>query len=426
MRIPIAHDFVCEWCWIGLFQTRRLRQEFGIQFDWLGYELYPAGLIEKSVVADPPPPPNRPLTPSRLTLAFAAAGIAPVRAKKPMPETIRAHQAVEFAKQFGDPTSLVERIYIAFWQENRDISDLDVLLSCAKGLVPNLEELRSSIESHQFEERIVRFDDSAYATGIYNLPTFWIGNQRLAEQPYERIRDAIIREVGCAHLGETPYPVLEFPINSAPKDRPYVFINMVSTVDGKIITGKRGEPVQDLGSKTDHIAMREIQSVADGVLIGANSQRSSDLITYPESLLRFVVSRSGNLLFESRFFRDDPKKVIVLQPAGASFEVPEGVRILTFETFVDAAKRMKEDFGVQRLLIEGGSDLNAQWIAAGLVDELFLTLAPKVKLGKDTPTYADGTALERNEVKSLALISEKRIGDELFLRYRFTAGTPTT
>ena len=426
MRIPIAHDFICEWCWIGMFQTRQLRQQFGVEFDWLGYELYPEGLNDPGYPPEPPPPPNKPLTPSRLTLAFAAAGIAPVRAKNPKPFTSRAHQAVEFTKQFGDPTALVERIYHAYWKNNEDISDINVLIECANGLLPDLDALMKSLETREFSEKIVLFDADAHKSGVWNLPTYWIGGQRYAEQPYERIRKAMELEFGKRVDIQSPYSVLDFPIGGAPKNRPYTFINMVTTIDGKIITGERGEPVQDLGSKVDHISMRQIQSAADAVLIGANSQRSSDKITYPEHLLRFVATKSGNLRYESRFFMDNPFKVIVLRPPNSSFSVPNGVRILEVESFVEAAQKMQKKFGVQRLLIEGGSDINAQWIASGLVDELFLTLAPKVKLGENIPTYADGRPFARSDVKTLLLVSENRIGDELFLRYRFTAGTPTT
>ena len=50
------------------------------------------------------------------------------------------------------------------------------------------------------------------------------------------------------------YQDLKYP--EPPNDRPYVVINMVTTIDGKIITGERGEPVHDLGSATDHAMMR--------------------------------------------------------------------------------------------------------------------------------------------------------------------------
>ena len=62
------------------------------------------------------------------------------------------------------------------------------------------------------------------------------------------------------------YENLEFP--PAPADRPYTFINMVCTIDGKTVSGSREEDVVGLGSKFDQSVMDEIESAADAVLQG--------------------------------------------------------------------------------------------------------------------------------------------------------------
>jgi riboflavin biosynthesis pyrimidine reductase len=52
------------------------------------------------------------------------------------------------------------------------------------------------------------------------------------------------------------------------------------------------------------------------------------------------------------------------------------------------------------------------------VDELFLTIAPKVRLGRDVPTYAGGEALPREAIQRFSLVEHQAVGDEIFLRYR--------
>ena len=59
------------------------------------------------------------------------------------------------------------------------------------------------------------------------------------------------------------YERIAFP--PAPADRPYVFCNMVATIDGKTISGERNEPVQELGSAVDHAALRDLEAAADAV-----------------------------------------------------------------------------------------------------------------------------------------------------------------
>ncbi len=207
------------------------------------------------------------------------------------------------------------------------------------------------------------------------------------------------------------YADLDWP--TAPADRPYVFMNMVSTIDGKILTGERDEPVMDLGSPLDHATMRYLESQADAVLIGSGSLRATPGIWYERSLKRVVMTRSGDLPWHSRFFTDAPDLAFV---AGGDLPLPDQVRRLPSEP-VDVLKALKDD-GVQRLLIEGGSEINAVFLAADLVDEVFLTVAPKIKLGRDVPTIADGEALARPQVKPWELVSCLTQSNEVFLRYR--------
>jgi riboflavin biosynthesis pyrimidine reductase len=74
---------------------------------------------------------------------------------------------------------------------------------------------------------------------------------------------------------------------------------------------------------------------------------------------------------------------------------------------------------VKRLLFEGGGELNDALFRAGLVDELHLTVCPKIFGGRDAPTIADGAgrAFLSNST-GFALKSCRRIGNELFLVYR--------
>lgn len=205
--------------------------------------------------------------------------------------------------------------------------------------------------------------------------------------------------------------------------RPYTVINMVATIDGKTITGERGEPVHDLGSDVDHAMMRRIQSSVEAVLIGAENQRTTPNLWYPKSLIRIVVTRSGNVLYPSRFFDDAPEKAFVFCPKAAELpQLPEAVTVLRFKgesvDWDEALEYLIDVHSVSSLLVEGGGDVNAQLLERDLVDELFLTVAPKVKLGSETPTYADGSPLPREAVMGFHLVEMHRAGDEVFLRYR--------
>lgn len=217
------------------------------------------------------------------------------------------------------------------------------------------------------------------------------------------------------------YSDLSYPESS--ELRPYVVINMVTTIDGKIITGERGEPVHDLGSETDHLVMRRIQASVDAVLIGAENQRSTPKLWYPAELTRIVATRSGNVLYPSRFFDDAPDKAIVICTDDSMLpDLPKGVSIVRIgKQSVDWSKALAylvDVLGIRTLLVEGGSEINAQLLERDQADELFLTLAPKIKLGANTPTYADGDPLPRNAVQQYRLVESHVWDNEIFLRYR--------
>jgi 2,5-diamino-6-(ribosylamino)-4(3H)-pyrimidinone 5'-phosphate reductase len=82
---------------------------------------------------------------------------------------------------------------------------------------------------------------------------------------------------GENHSEETLYRQIPFP--PAPTDRPYVFLNMVSTLDGKITLGEVGDTAAGLGSPMDQALMKRLQRNAQAVLIGASTLRAGHVTT---------------------------------------------------------------------------------------------------------------------------------------------------
>ncbi len=204
-----------------------------------------------------------------------------------------------------------------------------------------------------------------------------------------------------------------------PANRPVVSINMVATLDGKIISGERDEHVNDLGSDVDYATLRQIELAHDAVVIGAGNLRATPGLWYPKPLTRIVVTNSGKVDPTSRFFTDAPERAYVAttHPEAA----PNELNIMPFAEGELKPKNLLtqlNELGCDKVLVEGGSNLNAQFFAADLVDNLFLTLAPKIKLGEDTPTIAGGQPVPRAELLNFELKSHLVVDNELFLHYR--------
>lgn len=191
LKIPVAHDFVCPWCWVAVHQMERLKKEFDVEFDWLSYELWPADL-PRPVVEPPRVIPSMPPIPTRLDLMLASENmeLPPVERPKRM-NSHKALLASEFAKEQGMGEPFILEIYRAFWDRGEFIGETEWLGNTASHFGMDAEAMRESIDSEQFADRIVGFDAPAYKTGIFHIPTFIIDGKKYAEQPYRVLEKAV-------------------------------------------------------------------------------------------------------------------------------------------------------------------------------------------------------------------------------------------
>lgn len=216
----------------------------------------------------------------------------------------------------------------------------------------------------------------------------------------------------------------------APAERPFVFLNMVSSADGRAtIEGRTAE----LGSEADTLLLTELRAIADAVLVGTGTIRAEGygrLVGNPERVARreaagllptpplALISRSFDIPWDARLFEAADQPVVVYTSAGGTPppRVAAPVEVVRLEDPGPAA--VMADLrarGVRALLCEGGPTLNSALLEAGVVDELFLTLSPLLAGEPDAPRIVEGLGLP--EPVSLALEWVLHHGDELFLRY---------
>ena len=232
-----------------------------------------------------------------------------------------------------------------------------------------------------------------------------------------------------------------FQLSTSPL--PFVLVNMAMSADGKIATANRA--VATFSSARDHEHLYELRATADAVMSGA---RTVDLNNYTlgrgaerfrklrlrrglaECHLRVIVSGSGSIDPRAEIFRHRFSPILVLTSERASKSALKQLRAVadavkvTGKTEVDfpaALHWLRAEWNVQRLLCEGGGELNDALFRANLVDELHLTLCPRVIGGRQAPTIADGLGFPHlSKAFQLQLASSKRVGDELFCVFRRT------
>jgi riboflavin biosynthesis pyrimidine reductase len=156
--------------------------------------------------------------------------------------------------------------------------------------------------------------------------------------------------------------------------RPFVAMNFVATVDGRATINGVSGPI---GSETDTAMLSGLRTRFDAVMIGHGTMRAEG---YGEIGKRLIVVESG----------------------------PDGRVDLV------ALMRSLREEGVRALLCEGGPRLHGALQALGLVDELFLTIAPKLT-GGGAPHILEGSLPATTDLELAWLLEED---GELFARYR--------
>jgi riboflavin-specific deaminase-like protein len=216
----------------------------------------------------------------------------------------------------------------------------------------------------------------------------------------------------------------------APAARPYLALNMVSSLDGKAAIDWR---TKGLSTELDRQLFHHLRTQADAVMVGAGTARTEryGAITKSDELrekrraegmrpepLAVVVSGRLDLPADLPLLADPDQEVVIA--TGADTVLPGVGDQVTYERVGDdlplLMARLRADHGVRSVLCEGGPTLNSFLLAAGLVDELFLTLNPKLSGGAAALTIVAGRALV--EPAELELVSLAEGDGDLFSRWR--------
>lgn len=232
-----------------------------------------------------------------------------------------------------------------------------------------------------------------------------------------------------------------FVLPPSPPGRPLVATNMVTSIDGR---AQRDGSAEGLGSRADRRLMRLYRAAFDAVGSGVGTLRATgvwlrvgdDLAARrvaagrPPNPVGVVIAGVGPVPTDANWFGGDEPRILMVGRDNSMTEAPGGTELLRAPDERPTPEwilaRLTER-GIGSLLLEGGPHLNAGFLAAGLLDEVYWTIGAHL-LGTDALSMISpiaGGSPFAHDPRAGSLVSVLRHGDELFLRYRFGPASAT-
>lgn len=227
--------------------------------------------------------------------------------------------------------------------------------------------------------------------------------------------------------------------------RPFVTANFAITWDARIST-RRGTP-SDFSSPRDKQRLVEIRAACDAVLVSAKTIAADSMTMglpdadlrqarvqrgqreYP---LRVLLTNSGRIAPTLRIFEKDFSPIVIFSttrmPALTRDALADKADVWLYDKaavdLADMLATLRAEYGVKRLVCEGGAQVFRALLEAGLVDELHTTIAPRIFGGQGAPTLTSIAGKFLAQSMELQLRDMETIGDECFLRYRVKPAKP--
>jgi len=215
--------------------------------------------------------------------------------------------------------------------------------------------------------------------------------------------------------------------------RPHVLMMSEITADGKL-TLKRGASSKRLMkfmAPETEVLLHETRAACDAIMVGSNTIRIDNsylTVRYIEgkSPIRVIPSSDASLPTNANVLKPDAPTVIAVSaraPADrvAALRAAGADVVVAGEERVDLPllmRRLVEDYGVRRMMIEGGPTLNWHMLHHRLVDEIRLIHLPFIVGGEDTPSLVGGMRIDsEEEMIRLSLKAHYLCGTNLVTEY---------
>ena len=182
MKITVFSDYVCPFCYLGIETLRSVQPGVpAFTLEWKGFQIHPeypaAGLPIEQRMAQFGRERYQAIWQNIRSLA---SNIGLYMQPPPLlTNSLMALEATEYAKDQGKECEFSRAVYRAYFQEGKNIGDIDVLLSVAVGVGLDPGEVQNHLKARTYAARIEAASEEAGMLGISGVPTFVIGEAQI-------------------------------------------------------------------------------------------------------------------------------------------------------------------------------------------------------------------------------------------------------
>jgi len=217
--------------------------------------------------------------------------------------------------------------------------------------------------------------------------------------------------------------------------KPFVFINIAASVDGKISNEQRRQI--RISSNEDLRRVDRLRAESDAIMVGIGTVLSDDpkLTVKSEELrlerikrglsenpIRVIVDSKCRIPLNAKVLNGEAKTIVAVSRQANKNKVKvlmeRGVEVVEFgEKLVDLRELMNYlyNIGVRKVMVEGGATLNYSLLKEKLVDEIYVYYGNIIIGGQNSPTIVDGQSF--NPPINLELISVERLGNGVLTKW---------
>lgn len=210
------------------------------------------------------------------------------------------------------------------------------------------------------------------------------------------------------------YKNLTFPKKEG---RPFFYTSFVATVDGKVQIKKTG--YWPIGSRTDYQTFTFLRAQADAIVDGKNTA-----VRFGKNTIETIHDKKFTDLRKKLGKPKEIDYVVITRKVDeklkGALQNPYGFKPIIFTKTIEELVAEFTKQKKQAIFIDGGPHLLGSFFALNLIDEVFLTIAPKIFGNQDNLalTMVEGTLFSKDNISNLKLLSVEKAEDEVYLRYQ--------